>query len=75
MCVAIPTHSGELSSLASKPEGSLKDFMNHFVELTSAQQFDQICGRPPMNTTLNSPALQRGLVAGTTDEHGTKSSK
>lgn len=39
MCVAIPTPFRELSTLASKLESLLKDSMNHFAELASAQEF------------------------------------
>jgi len=47
MYAAIPTPIRELSTLASNPEGCLKDFMNHFVELTSAHQWFQRCSRDP----------------------------
>jgi hypothetical protein len=45
MYAAIPTPIRELSTLASNHEGCLKDFMNHFVELTSAHQWFQRCSR------------------------------
>jgi hypothetical protein len=72
MCVAIPTPIGELSTLASKTEGSLKGFMNHFVELISAQR----CSRNlPTTTILNSSAREMGSVGRTADENGDNFSK
>ena len=52
MCVAIPTLFPELSTLASKIESPLKDSMNHFVELASAQELPQMQAQSPMNTIL-----------------------
>jgi hypothetical protein len=76
MCAAIPTPIRELSTLASNPEGCLKDFMNHFVELTSARQISRDAAAiPPANTILNRSALEMGFVGGAANAWGNISSK
>jgi hypothetical protein len=61
MCVAIPTLFPELSTLASKTESSLKDSMNHFVELASAQELPEKQLPPVEHNPDNCSALENWL--------------
>lgn len=70
MCVAIPTPFRELATLASKIARSLKDSMNHFVDLTSAQQCPEMQPQPSReNNPEHFGSGKPGFVDGVPGQH------